>query len=342
MNDFFIGIETVRQCNLRCAHCFRADLDKVSEIPFATVEKILDQAVRYHRPHIALTGGETTLHTRFSDILNLIIDKGFTFHYVTNGFNYDKIYRKLYPIIDHPQWIGVSVSMDGATAETHDAIRGPGSFQRALMTVVIGLMHKKEVVVQMVVHRGNAHELEAMAVLCSKVGASRLHIAHMQPTPHAVANHLLHSPDEFKMIERDIRDLQGRFRMPIVLSAGFYDLTSLAHCRFLKLSALNIDHQGRLTTCCQLSNLEGSEGEEDVIADLNVVSLEHAHMALLKKYQELFTYRLEKQQNGKAHDLDNFHCYTCMKHQKKVEWMSKFPENEWVKADPYFAKKETL
>ncbi len=339
MNDFFIGIELTRHCNLRCAHCFRADLDKVSEIPFETMQSILEQAKKYHKPHIAMTGGETTLHRRFVDILELIISYGYTFHYVTNGYNYKSIFKKIHHLFGDPHWVGVSISLDGATAQTHDAIRGQESFSRALATIAIAAMHDLEVVVQMVVHRGNRHEIEQMALLCSKMRVSRLHIAHMQPTPHAVEHGLLHSPEEYRMVEREIIDLQGRFKMPIVLSAGFYDETPLAHCRFLKLGALNIDHQGRLTTCCQLSNLEGGEGEKDVVADLNSTPLEIAHKSLLSAYQNIFDTRLEKMRNGTFHDLDNFHCWNCMKHFKKVEWMNQFPQNEWVRGDPYFQKR---
>ncbi|HLG20417.1 MAG TPA: radical SAM protein [Bdellovibrionota bacterium] len=337
MVDFYIGIELTRHCNLRCAHCFRADLDKVNEIPYETVEKILDQAGHYHKPHIAMTGGETTLHSHFVDILELIIRKGYTFHFVTNGFNYKSVFQKVFHLFGNPQWIGVSVSLDGATAETHDAIRGPGSFARALACVATVKSHNLECVAQMVVHRGNRHELEAMALLCSKMNTNRLHIAHMQPTPHAVEHGLMHSPEEERQVEQEICDLQGRFRMPIVLSAGFYDQTPIAHCRFLKLGALNVDHRGRLTTCCQLSNLEGSDGEADVVADLTKTPLETAHGALLQTYNKVYASRLQKMADGTMHDLDNFHCWSCMKHFKKVEWMRDFPQNEWVQQDPYFS-----
>jgi MoaA/NifB/PqqE/SkfB family radical SAM enzyme len=336
MNNFFIGLELTRHCNLRCAHCFRADLDKVSEIPFETVAKILTEAERYHRPHIAMTGGEPTLHTRFREILDLIVGRGYSFHFVTNGWHYQRTFRDLYSLFGNPLWKGVSFSLDGATPETHDAVRGAGSFHRALAALAIALSHRLEVVVQMVVHRGNRHEIESMAVLCSKMGATRLHIAHMQPTPHAVKAGLLHSPDEYRRVEREVNDLQGRFTMPIAFSAGFYDETPLAHCRFLNLGALNIDHRGRLTVCCQLSNLEGDHPDSDVVADLNELPLAAAHSRLLGAYQGIFNARLSKMAEGTLQPLDNFHCWSCQKHFGKVGWMKAFPENAWVKADAHF------
>ncbi len=338
--DFFIGIELTRHCNLRCAHCFRADLGEFSEIPFDSFGKILEDARKiYGKVHIAMTGGETTLHSRFYDILDLLINNGHSFHFVTNGYNYKTLFPKLFKYMSEPLFKGISVSLDGATEQTHDSIRGKDSFKRALMTMAIARTYNKEVVAQMIVHRGNEHELEAISLLCSKMGINRLHMAHMQPTPHAVQNNLMHSPEEFKTIEKKIQDLQGQFKMPIVLSAGFYDTSPLAHCRFLKQSALNIDHEGRLTACCQLSNLEGSVGSYDVVADLKQTSLLQAHQELTKMYQKLFEHRLRLKQSGQFTDLDHFHCYSCMKYFKKVEWMSEFHDNEWVKADPYFHQK---
>lgn len=341
MNDFFIGLELTRHCNLRCSHCFRADLDQVSEIPFETVEKILKEAKSYHRPHIAMTGGETTLHSRFSDILNLITRYGYTFHFVTNGWNYKTLFRDLYPLFGDPRWVGVSYSLDGATAETHDAIRGKGSFNRVLGAIAVAATHKLEVVVQMIVHRNNRHEMESLALLCSKLGVTRLHIAHLQPTPEMVSKNLLHSPAECRDAEREISTLSSHFTMPIILSAGFFDQTPLAHCRFLKMGALNIDFQGRLTACCQLSNLTGVTTEEDIIADLNQTSLEEAHQKLIQTYQQVFNARLEKMKSGQLGEIDQFHCWSCMKHFHKVDWMNDFPENEWVQEDPYFKTKES-
>jgi MoaA/NifB/PqqE/SkfB family radical SAM enzyme len=228
------------------------------------------------------------------------------------------------------------VSLDGATEATHDAVRGKGSFRGALATIAIARVHDKEVVIQMVAHRGNSHELEQMALLASKMDATRLHIAHMQPTPHAVEHSLLHSPEEYRRVEDEVRSLQGRFRMPIAFSAGFYDETPLAHCKFLRFGALNIDYAGRLTTCCQLSNMEGDTLETDVVSNLQTTSLETAHMKLLEVYQEIFDARLQKMQDGTFQKLDNFHCWHCLKHFKKVDWMKNYPENEWVKEDHYF------
>ena len=341
MKNFFVGIELTRHCNLRCAHCFRADLDEAAEIPFETVDKVLREATRYNRPHIALTGGEPTLHHRFLDILNLIVTHGFTFHFVTNGYHYDKLFRKTFPLFGNPQWIGVSFSVDGAKEETHDAIRGKGSFARVLAAVAVAKTHKLEVVVQMVLHRGNRHELEALALLCSRLGVDRLHIAHMQPTPAGVRHNLLHSPEECRQAEREILNLGARIRMPVILSAGYYDESPLAHCTFLKNAALNIDYRGRLTTCCQLSNVEGSSDETDVIADLNEMPLEAAHAKLLEVYQGIFRARLEKIREGALHSLDSFHCWSCMKQFRKVEWMRDFPENAWVRQDPYFSRRRS-
>lgn len=335
-----LAIEATRHCNFRCIHCFRADIDKASEIPFETVQKILEGAKRYHRPHIALTGGEATLHSRFVDILELLIRHDFTFHYVTNGWNYQTTFKRLYHLFGDPHWTSIGVSLDGATAKTHDAIRRKGSFSRVLATIAVAVAHNLKPAVAMAIHRGNRHELERLALLCSKMGVDRFLVVHLQPTFHTVAKNLMLSPEEFRAVERQVQDLAADLKMQVSFAAGYYDHTPLAHCGFLQLNSLNIDHKGRLTVCCQLSNAEGGVDDEDVVADLNVTPLETAHMQLLRKYFELFEERLSNMRKGTLSDLDHFHCWHCLKHFKKVEWMRKYPENEWVRSDPYFHPKE--
>lgn len=302
------------------------------------VEAILKASENYNYPHIALTGGEASLHSRFTDILLLMANKGFTFHFVTNGYQTKTILKKVAPLMGRPEFTGISLSLDGATAKTHDEIRGKNAFRNALATLCMMKTYGKEVVVQMVVHRGNRHELNDMAILCSQLKVDRLHIAHMQPTYHAVENNLLHSPSEFKEVEREVYELGNHFTLPIYMSAGFYDVTPFAHCKFLKNAGLNFDYRGRLTTCCQLSNYEAVDTETDVVGDIQKESFETLHNRLLEIYTDIFRERVSSKQNGSFQDLDHFHCWSCLKKFGKMDWMQQFPENEWVQEDRYFSR----
>src|SRR6185503_7926434 len=131
-HDFFIGFEFTRHCNLRCKHCLRRDLDKFSEISYELVDSVLQQSAVYNKPHIAITGGECTLHSRFKDLIDLIVRHGHTFHFVTNGTTVKRVIEQIGHHAGKGLWDGVSISMDGATEETHNFIRGKKQYQKVL------------------------------------------------------------------------------------------------------------------------------------------------------------------------------------------------------------------
>ncbi len=80
---------------------------------------------------IKLTGGEPTLHPEFRELVSLIAEAGLGITMETNGTLIDDDLAQF--IRATPQFNFVSVSLDGADAETHDTMRSvPGSYQRAV------------------------------------------------------------------------------------------------------------------------------------------------------------------------------------------------------------------
>ena len=80
----------------------------------------------------------------------------------------------------------VSVSMDGADAATHDALRGEGNFSRALA----GVNHLRaagvKVQFNVTVTRANANQLDALAALAREQQAEAMHLALEFTDPRAV------------------------------------------------------------------------------------------------------------------------------------------------------------
>jgi len=333
--EFFIGLELTRHCNLRCKHCLRDDLDKPALLPIEFVRSILEQAKAYHKPHIAMTGGEVTLHPKFGEIIDLIVDMGYRFHFVTNGTTVAHVFKRIGRHAGGPYWGGVSISLDGATEEVHDAVRGAGVWRKTVGAIAAYKARGLSVTVQMVVNKLNRHQLHEMARLCSQMQVDRFFIAHMQPTPHGLRDDIFLSPEDWTQIDKDILELKQLYRMPIQQSAGYYDLIPLSHCKFLRNGALNIDYAGRLTVCCQISNTGGPEdGEHDVVADLNKVTLTQGHQMLMDAYNGIHKARLQKIGDGTMTKADSYHCWFCMKHFKKLTYMKNYMNNPWVQMDP--------
>src|SRR5690606_29707204 len=181
-------------------------LATVVELSPELVADLLDQALVFGPPHLALTGGEATLHTRFFDIVREIDARGLTFHFVTNGNSYPAIREALLPFLGR-SITGFTVSLDGAREETHDRIRGRGSFRRATMAIALAARDGFSVVVQMAVNPTNRAELEPMAELCRDLGVGLLVYAHTQPTARASKNGLGLLPEEHAALDREVAEI---------------------------------------------------------------------------------------------------------------------------------------
>ena len=75
--------------------------------------------------HVMFTGGETTLHPRFGELLRAVGEEGFRCSFVTNGWHFERVWpaiRENRDAVTH-----VAFSLDGATREAHDRWRGSGS-----------------------------------------------------------------------------------------------------------------------------------------------------------------------------------------------------------------------
>jgi MoaA/NifB/PqqE/SkfB family radical SAM enzyme len=313
-NWLLLGVELAGHCDLRCRHCLRNDLSTVVEFDIDLFEKIAEQAVELGRPSFAFTGGEATLHPRFFDFLKILEEHSLKCHFVTNGNSYPRIRERLLDFRDTCQ--GISMSIDGATEQSHDGIRGKGSFRRVLMAAALARRDGQTLTVQMVVGKTNRHELAAMVKLCENLGIDKLYFAHVQPVKRAEHWNLPLSPDECREVEREVRALARETRrVGVTMSSGHSDPTPIAHCQTLKHISYNIDCHGRMTFCCQLSGVAGHPDDADVMADLRTTGLWEAieqHLALSDQVTRArLAYLRNRDNDGDPHR--DFHCYFCLK-----------------------------
>ena len=118
-------------CNLKCRHCYiNRDQHGQNTLPVATIEKWLSAfKEKADTANLVLLGGEPTLHPDLSKVIKLSRKMGFQSITVdTNGYLFHDILEKV-----TPEEVDVfSFSLDGATAETNDMIRGAGSYHKCL------------------------------------------------------------------------------------------------------------------------------------------------------------------------------------------------------------------
>ena len=123
-------------CNLRCAHCFIScapDNESFGNLSYEEVERRLEESVSLGVREYYFTGGEPFLHPRIVDILELSLSYGPT-TVLTNGTLLKA--RNVEPLAAAAaasRWsLEFRISIDGFDVETNDALRGDGTFERAM------------------------------------------------------------------------------------------------------------------------------------------------------------------------------------------------------------------
>jgi MoaA/NifB/PqqE/SkfB family radical SAM enzyme len=114
-----VAWETTRNCNLACIHCrasathgqFSGELDTKASF------RLLDQVSQVGKPIIILTGGEPLLRPDIFDIARYGTEKGLRMVMALNG---TLITENLAKQMADAGIQRISVSLDGATRESHD------------------------------------------------------------------------------------------------------------------------------------------------------------------------------------------------------------------------------
>jgi radical SAM protein with 4Fe4S-binding SPASM domain len=117
-------------CNLRCRYCYQsAGRSLIDELSFKERIDLINQMVEANVGFLAISGGKPIMGHRFWDVLEYAA-KFLHISIATNG-----TLLKDKSLVDRLADNGaknVFVSLDGATHESHEFIRGKGSFDRTI------------------------------------------------------------------------------------------------------------------------------------------------------------------------------------------------------------------
>ena len=176
-----VAWEVTRTCNLACIHCRAAALDRPYENELTTAEcfKLLDEIQTFASPIIILTGGEPLLRPDIFEIAAYGNQKGFRMTMAVNGtiLSADKTRRMQDAGIRR-----ISISLDGATAASHDAFRQvPGAFEGALRGVQYAREAGLDFQINTTITQRNLEELPAIQELTISLGAVAHHIFLLVP-----------------------------------------------------------------------------------------------------------------------------------------------------------------
>lgn len=155
-----------QRCNLRCKHCYQESYSN-NDLSFAEMMKIVEQfkeLLKYYsklsgkriRGHITVTGGEPFIRADFFDLLEIFAQNNpyFDFSILTNGTMIDEETAERLSIYG-PSFVQISIE---GKKETHDQIRGVGSYDKAILGIKNLTKKKIPVLVSFTAHKKNYKE----------------------------------------------------------------------------------------------------------------------------------------------------------------------------------------
>jgi radical SAM protein with 4Fe4S-binding SPASM domain len=128
---FLVVWDFTHKCNLRCKHCYsNSGAVEEEELTTQQAKNVVDQLADAHVTALAFSGGEPLTRKDFFEVARYASDRGLYVSLASNGTlltkeNVQKLKEAKVNYID--------ISIDGATAKTHDDFRGvPGAFDKAI------------------------------------------------------------------------------------------------------------------------------------------------------------------------------------------------------------------
>jgi MoaA/NifB/PqqE/SkfB family radical SAM enzyme len=311
-----IVIELTNRCNLSCGHCFDERHAATGDLRLEILKKVLHDGKSCGIEQMSFTGGEPTIHRRFEEIIDLVSQAGYPFSFVSNGASFPRIYRLL---VERRSWfLGVTFSLDGAQQETHDRLRGKGSYRSVMRAISICAFKQLPFTLNMVLTAENRNEIKEMVELAERLGSHGVRFGHLMPTSETALRKLDLTPEQRREVESNIWRLKKSAPIPVGMAPGYFSESPFFPCGPLELEEYNLDYQGNLTLCCQLSGHAGLNQGTDVIANLHDVSLAEACQRFRRRVATYLADKRERVSQGEFGDLDHFPCWYCVKYLGKA------------------------
>ena len=172
--------ELTYACNLACVHCLSSSGRRdPRELTTAECETVIDTLQRMQVFYVNIGGGEPTVRPDFWELLDYSTAHQVGVKFSTNGIKLDAAAARRLAASDY---IDVQISLDGATADVNDAVRGTGSYETATRAMAhLAAAGFRGFKVSVVVTRHNVSQLDAFKQIADDHGA-QLRLTRLRPS----------------------------------------------------------------------------------------------------------------------------------------------------------------
>jgi len=214
-----VAWESTVACNLACVHC-RATAQTTPAPDELTTEEVcslIDQLAEFSQPIFVISGGEPLMRPDVFDIAAYGSQRGLRVAVSPNG---TLLTAEAIRNLEDAGVKRISVSIDGSTAERHDAIRGvPGAFDEAMAGLAACRQAGLGFQLNTTVMRQTRDDLPAVGDLAVRIGAEAWHVFMLVPTGRGKIDDEI-SPQEYEDTLEEIYGMTVNSPIPIRVTCG--------------------------------------------------------------------------------------------------------------------------
>ncbi len=284
-----VFLNITKRCNLFCGHCFNDSGHRSSpELDFAYVASTLERLQRYGVMKVTLAGGEPLFHARILQILDVARELDIDFSLITNAIPLTATLADA--IARTPNLRSITVSLDGATEQENDAVRGRNAFQRTVAGVrLLRERYDRKLALRTTLMRSNLPGLRRMPALLQELGVQEFKLNRLNPYGRAAdRTDLLLSDEEYRQARDQLLEQASRLGIRVEVPSFKYQLDPeglLGLCRAGQ-ETCEVDADGSVYPC----SFSGGRFLAGNVQESNFA-------AILRNLQ--------------LHSINNAHCYAC-------------------------------
>jgi mycofactocin biosynthetic radical S-adenosylmethionine protein MftC len=172
--------ELTYACNLACTHCLSSSGRRdPRELSTAECEAVIDELQRIQVFYVNIGGGEPTVRADFWHLVEYATARDVGIKFSTNG---SRITTEVAERLAASAYVDVQISLDGATAEVNDAVRGPGSYATAITAMErLAAAGFEGFKISVVATRHNVSQLDAFKAIADRYRA-QLRVTRLRPS----------------------------------------------------------------------------------------------------------------------------------------------------------------
>lgn len=258
-------IELTRQCNARCKHCIvDASTKKENELTTDRVLSLIEELHDEGCEDITFTGGEALLRRELPLFLQKAKSLNLRPVLMTNGLLLNDSTIQMLKIFD----VTLGISLDGATAETHDSLRGvPGLFDHICKIIPKLKNAGIYTAIPTTVMQSNYHELDKIKDLLLKLKVDSWQIQVVKPCSRLNNAEIL-TEQQYYDLAKKIVDYRKKYNKKMlivesdcigynsVLSKDLY-INTWSGCE-CGIYSVSIESDGNVKGCPNMNNSEGN------------------------------------------------------------------------------------